>query len=366
VGIDRRTLGVVLGVATSLVACKPKLQAHATQTDDGVIVVQVTTDADAILTVRDRSCAGPTCELKFAALDFPLGKNTIAVDAKRKGKTTGVDVAFDRKEVAPTIALSTTEPGYIPCTSAFCAKDAKLKVGQDSTMTFQVVGPASAKVTIGSSRATLPVPARFVDQSTAQLKIDLHDWSSVIPLAGIEGTADLFVPIHVLVETDGKREDDLAIPAGWFRPIVHEALVGIEKGPLTLGGEPNAQKTGKSMVVLGKGEDDVWFYGAPSTLVDLDYVGVRKQQPEHQMLKCGPYNGATGSTMVRIVGVDEELTLYDRRTGKTKTTHHFYAAYQACPESVNAAGTGDETQVQRTEVDPKTIASWAKQILALP
>jgi hypothetical protein len=191
----------------------------------------------------------------------------------------------------------------------------------------------------------------------------------VVPLAGIEGTADLSVPVHVVVETESKREDDLAIPAGWFRPIVHEALAGMEKGSITLGGEPEAPapaKTGKSMIVLGKGEDDVWFFGAPATLSELDYVGVRKQLAEHQMLKCGPYAGATGSTLVRIVGVDEELTLYDRRTGKIKTTHHFYAAYKACPESVSSIGGGDETQTQRSEVDPKSIASWAKQILALP
>lgn len=364
----RSATAIVVVVSTCAVAaCKPKLEAHATQTDDGVIVLRTSTDPDATIYVRDRSCQGATCELKFAALDFPLGKNVLGVEAKRKGKTTAVDVAFDRREVPPKIALSTTEPGYIPCASDLCARDAKLKVAADSTMTFLVVGPASAKVTIGSSTATLPVPARYVDQSSATLKIDLHDWSRVVPLAGIEGTAgDLSVAIHVVVETDSEREDDLAVPAGWFRPIVHEALAPIEKGPITPGGEPGAQKAGKSMVILGKGEDDVWFYGAPSTLVDLDYVGVRKQLPEHQMLKCGPYAGATGSTVVRIVGVDEELTLYDRRTGKIKTTHHFYAAYRACPDSVSSVGGGDETQTQRSEVDPKTIESWAKQILALP
>lgn len=345
------------------VACKPKLEARVEQNDEGAIVVHATTDAGATVRVRDEECDLASCELRFAALDFPLGKNTLAVVATKKGKTRSIDVTFERKKVEPTLAISTKESGYVPCKSIFCAKEAKLKIGADSTMELRVVGPPSAKATIGHATVTLPAPSRYADASTATAKIDLHEWKSVVPLEGIDGSTELTVPIHVVVETDAKREDDLPIPVGWFRAVIHEAIAPIEKGPLVFDGDVPAPTLPKSMIIVGKSEDDVVFYGARAKLATLDLVAVRRDLPERQLLRCGPYAGATGSTVVKIMAVDQEIALYDRRTAKAKAKHRFFATYKGCPDSVSALGTGDETQIDRTLVDEKSIASWAKSVV---
>jgi len=361
----RRRVGAVLLAVVAVAGlggCRkaPKVKATATQTDD-VVEVDVTTDVinDVKVHGQEASWGEP---VRFPALSFPVGTQTIDVEATRRGKKTHLDVPFERKPVAPKLEVAAAKPdpesGW-RC-SGFCS--GSVQADDDGKVTFVVHAPTGAKVDIAGEQADVKLgdTDTRVTVDLSKVALDLPLDSVILHGSGAPPTIDL----PAKVTTDSTLEGTVGLPATVFRRAIYTTAWDIEKGPLAADGSP-APRSPKSLLRLGGTEDSKDYFGKTGIrLRDVDLIATTKWT-KRTGDDCGPY---TNVGMISHVMHDKEITVYDRRTG-TVRAHRVFTAPSWCPDTVMAdreelgGVTVSETATAETYASEDAITSWLRSLV---
>src|SRR5207237_524998 len=132
-----------------------------------------------------------------------------------------------------------------------------------------------------------------------------------------------YLTLPAKIVADETKKTTLQIAPSGFAPIVRAALASIDKGPVTFDGEPPAGKTPSSLLYVGP--EGLELFGANTLLRGLDLVAVGVMLEARDVTTCPPFVGTTGTTTVTMTAIEQDVTVYDRRTGKAKTKRHFTA-----------------------------------------
>ena len=361
----RRVNGVVfLAMAALAVAgCRkaPKVKATATQDQD---VVQVDVTTDVLNDVMVRGEPAPWGEpVKFAALSFPVGAQTIDVEAVRRGKKTHIQVPFERRVVPPKLEVvaATVDPESGWRCSGFCS--GSVKADDDGRVTLVVHAPTGAKVEIAGEKTEIALGTSetrvTLDLSKAALDLPLD--SVVLRKDGAPPTIDL----PAKVTTDSSLDGTVGLPATVFQRAVYAKAWDIEKGPVASDGS-SGPRSPRSLLRLGGTESSKDYFGkAGVRLRDVDLIATTKWT-KRTGDDCGPY---TNVGMVSHVMHDKEVVVYDRRTGAVRARRTF-AAPSWCPETVMAdreelgGVTISETATAETYASEDAITSWLRSLVS--
>jgi hypothetical protein len=355
-------LALVAVAAMAAMGCRkaPKVKATATQSDD---LVEVDVNTDVLNDVTVRGEPAPWGEpVKFAALSFPVGVQTIDVVAERRGKKTHLDVPFERKPVPPKLevvgAVNDSDSGW-RC-SGFCS--GTVKADDDGKLSLVVRAPTGAKVEIAGQKTEVALEATEtkikVDLSKAALDLPLD--SVILKSTGAPPTIDL----PARVTTDSSLEGTVGLPATVFQRAIYASAWDIEKGPIAPDGS-TTPRAAKSLLRLGGTDSSKDYFGkAGVRLRDVDLIAATKWT-KRTGDDCGPY---TNVGMVSHVLHDKEVVVYDRRTGAVRAKKKF-AASSWCPETVMAdrqevgGVTVSETATAETYGSEDAIASWLRSLV---
>jgi hypothetical protein len=361
----RRAYGVVfLAVAALAVAgCRkaPKVKATATQDDD---VVQVDVTTDVLNDVMVRGEPAPWGEpVKFAALSFPVGAQTIDVQAERRGKKTHIQVPFERKAVPPKLEVvaAKIDPDSGWRCSGFCS--GSVKADDDGRVTLVVRAPTGAKVEIAgaTTEMALGTSENRVTVDLSKAALDLPIDSVVLHKDGAPPTIDL----PAKVTTDSTLDGTVGLPATVFQRALYSKAWDIEKGPIGADGS-STPRTARSLLRLGGTESSRDYFGKSGLrLRDVDLIATTKWI-KRTGDDCGPY---TNVGMVPHVLHDKEVVVYDRRTGAVRARRTF-AASSWCPDTVMAdketlgGVTISETATAETYGSEDAITSWLRSLVS--
>lgn len=139
------------------------------------------------------------------------------------------------------------------------------------------------------------------------------------------------VPITFTFPDKTKLEGKL--PAtGSALSFVNTQLGAVAKGPVLFGGEAARPSANKSLVVYSILGSKV--LGAATTVADLDLVSATKTTT--RSLSCGSYRSRNTGNVVGMDRTlhDEEVSVYERRTGKLVATKRFASTVPSCPDVV--------------------------------
>jgi hypothetical protein len=353
---------VVLGAG-----CKPHLSVDVEVKDDGIVEVLAISDYGVKVECNGKK---PKDDLSdrfvFAAIDFKVGKQTIKCTADKSGRTRTVEAAFDRKEIPAEATLAPLDPEHtiVACVGDLCNQEKKLQIDDAGKLYFQVVAKVGVEVEIDGESATVELDEEHAVAARTTMTIDLAKHAPEISLGAFAkdaGAKGGYLKLPAKIIADDTNESSLQIAPVAFRGLIRAVLADVDKGPVTFDGDLPAGKSASSLLFLG--DPSLQFFGADTTLRGLDLVAVGVKAKEHSAGSCGSFVGSTGTTTVVKSAIDEDVTVYDRRTGKVKTKRHFTAPYGACPSTIMANGYGDETQTVTSSVDEETIAKWLATLM---
>lgn len=120
---------------------------------------------------------------------------------------------------------------------------------------------------------------------------------------------------------------------------VRTALDKVKTGPVRFANEPGT--VGPSRVVAFKRSSSTTFHGK-GTLPELELVAFAQTLPARNQ-SCGTYVGQTTGRRVTITNsaYDEEVIVYERKTGRIRTRRTFRAPMPSCTSSTtSASGSG--------------------------
>jgi hypothetical protein len=338
--------------------------AYGTQDNDEVISVTAAFIASGTCSVRlgnvireSRGGDGDFHSVTFclSPRSFPLGPQNVIVDVKCGLGSHRLMVAFERKPVkAVGLVRGDTRkvplPGVFYCSGDFCPNPDRgpnaspiheeFGVRPDGTMAMDLEIPAGASATIdgqavastveqnadGNCRATVP-----------SVKIDLNDRLLDVPLEGLVGLnpqEKMEIKIHIVA--DDERSGVLWIPGRALTIPIAALLARVVEGPVAFGADEPDQRRAQSILVLrreGNYEKIDSFFGNTATLRTLDLVAFTRTLPKKRIARCGPYISTTTdkSFFWDATAGDEEVAVYERRTGKLVAKRVFPASYR-CPE----------------------------------
>lgn len=136
--------------------------------------------------------------------------------------------------------------------------------------------------------------------------------------------------------------------------FVNTQLGTIAKGPVRFAGETAGPSANRSLVVYSILGSKV--LGTATTIGDLDLVSSEKTTI--RSLWCGSYRSRkTGNVVGMSRLLDEEVSVYERRTGALVATKRFVSRTPACPDVVRPGASIDGY------VDSSAVEAWLATFL---
>ncbi len=322
--------------------------------DEKVDVVNVrATPKDYLKTsVREVVVEGKT-GLGFSSLSatipaesFPVGKShhkvTVKGEAKgpfKKWKPVEVvrEVDVVRAALPPRARLvSTSGVGCGFTSKRVCVTSADYSLTEGKT-TYNLRAPVGTKVEVLGKTMVAKGSKESVQQS--------FDVSKELLATQVGGSSSFPVKI---TSPDGVSESaQSTLPLDSFR--IGRAFDAAKKGPMRFANEPGA--VGPSKVVALVNGSILSFRGK-GTLAELELVAFTESLPaRHQ--SCGTYVGEKSGRRVTITNsaYDQEIVVYERKTGKVRTRRTFRANMPACESSISSQYTGIKGEVDGKEIN---------------
>lgn len=288
----------------------------------------------------------------YAAESFPVG--TTRVKLKVKGETknlvrkwsaaeTIVEVDVTRPPLGPRayVGPGTSASGCFGSRVCVFPPNLDLATGK---VDFGINAPVGTKVEIQGRP--------FVGKGMTQSVPASFDMSKEVGSTPIDGR----IPIAIkLTSPDGVSEVKSAtidLNAGRIRT----ALDGVKKGPVRFAGD--SATVGPARLVAYKKGTTTTFYGK-GLLTELELVAFVESLPTRNM-SCGTYVGQTTGRRVTISNsaYDEEVVVYERKTGRVRTRRTFRAAMPGCSSSTSSAsGSGGF-------VNSKDLTAYVESLVA--
>ena len=383
--VGKRLFAIAACVACAQGGCQKEVpidvrirQPGAGDAHFGQLVLDVENgDNDAVVQVNGRTFRGAWTTSYFPALEMPLGpgKLKVKVTGPKVGART-IDFPFDRAPVDPSVrvepALGTTVTAGA-CHGSICASK---NLGADAQGTLRLLVHAAIGATVEMEGQKVVIdapPTTSSNDGTAPSGILVVNLASRVPDFPLDrlaaGSEDETVELRVKVTTDTAKEYAFSVGALAFRAAVAAEARKVASGPVLPDG---ADTPARARAMLYLREQKLEFFGAPAKLRDVDLIAIDDIKPPQTLPDCGPYksNGALAVT-VRHLRVDEEVAVYERRTGKLRKKRLFPAPKGTCPDSVSVTGTDvhgffSATDRPKDIVErpaPDVIDAWVKTAL---
>jgi hypothetical protein len=300
---------------------------------------------------------GQTLILNVPLSGMPTGKNSVAMHFEGQGKGLAKIVkaddtlTFDRKAAAPDLRLSPSAAkaggATLPCGGSLCGSTS-LPFGADGKLYVDMGNCDGCTVEAGTQKITVkgdPFPAA----------IDMMSAIANMQVAGLNGYSDIKIPLKV---TQGTDTGELTID-GKAAPLLAPILRRVAQGALLFAGETATATGAPNAAVLVRKDVGYLFrvVGTPSTMKDVDLVGVTTVI-EKALGSCGVYEGTTTKAKVNVshTGLSYDITMYDRRTGKSVGRRTIQYEDKGCADTLVA-----KTVTSFPNEDQ--VAAWAKGFL---
>lgn len=321
----RAVVFAVLAVASAGCEKPVPIAADVDLRHPGYVVILVRAEMGTQLRARDQTAVGKGPDawplFSFPALAFPAGTVTVAIDATLGARKGHFDLTFHRPLLPATVQIGSL-PGEMsfPCAGPFC--EGMLARGADDTIQLTLKGAPGTVVEIEGQKLTLGS-----GEAPATVKLGL---AKRVPDSLDELANDTWIDVPVKVTTDTTAEDVLrlssrAVAAGLAGRIL--ASVG---SSIDLGGGDAAPVRGSLLFV--KRDRTIGHVGGGSKLADVDRVAVATSVKRG--LKSCEYAGLGGSWSLYHTAVDDEIVVYDCRTGKERAKRTFAAVKRGCPAAI--------------------------------
>ncbi len=272
----------------------------------------------------------------FPAELFPVGKSRVKVTVKgevksiaiKKWKPVDVPVEIDveRKALPPRARIVTEGGAGCGFTSARICITTPNPSFADGKTSYFFSGPVGTKIelqgkTVVTKGATERVMAPF-------------DFSKELLATPVNGSSTLTFKV---TSPDGITQS-ASTQLQLTPQRMGRTLDAVKKGPLRFASEP--MTVGPSKVVALVEPSGVVFRGQ-GTLPQLELVAFVESLPARSR-DCGTYVGSKTGKRVTISNsaYDEEIVVYERKTGKVRTRRTFRADMPACAASLSSEYTG--------------------------
>jgi hypothetical protein len=166
------------------------------------------------------------------------------------------------------------------------------------------------------------------------------------------------------VVADSERSGVLTIPGHALAAPIAATLAAVADGPVVVEKDTPAPRRPRSLIELRAKVIDGYF-GSPATLKELDLVAITKARPLRTIARCGPYRSEMSGRPISWTasGGDEEVAVYERRTGRVVARRVFGASYD-CPTFYTAT-VGYETMGRSDTKNEKAHAQAHRWLAGL-
>jgi hypothetical protein len=266
----------------------------------------------------------------------PKGTNKVTMDFTGEGggltnKTVATgELSFERKAAAPSLTLvAVPKPGAtdLSCRGALCGSGTTLPFGADARLSVDLTSCDGCDVDVGGQKIA-------VRGAHAVSSIDLTN--AIANASASEVTGDMRLSFKITLEgetTDVPFEALGALLAGTvFKRIL--------QGPVHFAGEA-AGGPPKSAVIVRKeaGHGVIEKVGSAAHVRDFDLVGIATTS-DASLGSCGTYEKSDTKAKVNIEhrGLTFDITMYDRRTGKSLGRRSVGPENVGCGDKLTSAG----------------------------
>jgi hypothetical protein len=301
--------------------------ASAIETEDGFLEITATTKENGYYRIgvtghpEDHFDYTNTPKLKIPLESIPKGPTTLDVQltqGKRKGS---FPLKVERQPLKPVLTITPDGSGTaIACSGTYCKGTIPIVSGHAKVTLTTMKG---TKVRIGATEIV-------TDARQSKQELALFRPEDVVMAAVTKGTTLVQVPVHIESPEGVAQDGTLDLAHGTFVGEVRAALGKVASGPVTFGDEPPTPKPARSLFWIFETE----LMGSAQHLRDVDLVAVTSF-PTVRKVSCGTYKGRTTGAEVTIDRElqDYDMTVYDRRSGKTIAKRRFAAPLMDCPDS---------------------------------
>lgn len=271
-----------------------------------------------------------------------------------KGQKVEMKVPLTRK---PSLRSERQAPGFssrLVCGGLEC----EVREGFASELVIEVKAPEGTKVEMGDASGT-------VGASTLSLKPKIAHALLEVPMGEIQSsssTKTLPLPIELTLPDGTVLAQSMNIGTNTVREEAFRALAAAANGPQELAGDSEAARAKRDTMVhlrmVGTSPTLEAFCGPDATKVaEVDLVAIQTKAGERER-SCGTYVGPSGEkASFGVTMFDNEVAIYDRRSGKKLASRTFNAPPGQCPSNITRAAGGLS---QTSEVTWEVRSAFAK------
>ncbi|MBX3126237.1 MAG: hypothetical protein KF718_05950 [Polyangiaceae bacterium] len=368
--MKRSTLPLILVVLVALLACKakPRITTETTPVDDQLMVrIDVSPASAGTARLHGQAAFEGVGAIEVASdgtaralvplADVPMGKHTITVTftgpgkglaSTSEGKTT---FTFDRTPIVPTLVLKpVAQPGAttLTCKGDLCAEGTSLAITSEAKLSVDLTSCDGCTVEVLGQKFAV------TGDSTPAL-VDLIPVVGAAPVSELASLGYLKVPLKVRTKEGGVADSSADLLGSVIGAVVFNRVA---LGPLTFPGDGPAADSPTSAIVVRRdvGYGVVTLVGDARVGSDIDLVGLAKAS-EHSLGSCGVYEHSNTKERVNVAhkGLSYQVTLVDRRTGKTRGQRSFRPVNQGCHGQLVAGVKTVYSRPAASEID-----TWAR------
>ncbi len=361
----------LLACLSSLAACKgsTRVTTHVEQIYDN-LYVEIGTEAGATGKARfeglpafekigpvEITAQGGKTSVPLASV--PLGKHEITVLFEGQGRGLLKNIAskttfsFERKPLAPRLKLKPSPQAgakTLRCKSDLCEGEIELPITPAGKLSVLLTDCEGCGVDVGGQKFSVgPEPSAAL--------IDLTNVVGSSPATSIKSLNNMKIPLSVT------REGQSTVLNAELLGTVVGAIVlrRVTEGPLVFAGDSPAPAPRSAAIVRKDAAAGVVLTTGPAKFVrDFDLIGVADAR-EGSLGSCGIYqkeNDPSSKVEIKKLGLTFDITLFDRRSGKSVGRRTFRPQDGPCFEK-HVAGA---KSVTRKPADSE-MKAWASSFL---
>lgn len=274
-----------------------------------------------------------------------------------RGQRVETKVALTRK---PTLVSQRQGPGF--SSRLVCGGlDCEVKEGFAASFVIEVRAPEGTKVKVGDASGT-------VGTSTLKLEPRIGPMLVEVPMGEIESSSSrktLPLPVELVLADGTTLNGTLEVGTNTVREEAMRALAAAAKGPVEMGADTEAARGKRDTMaylrLVGSSPTLEAFWGPDTTkLAEVDLVAIQTPAGKRER-SCGTYVGPSGEkASFGVTMFDNDVAVFDRRTGKKLAERAFPAPPGQCPSNITRSVGGLS---QTSEVSWEVRSAFAKKFI---
>ena len=302
--------------------------------------------------------AGRTLEVSVPLAGVPRGKHQVTMEFVGEGRGLAKKVvanrtlAFERGAIEPTLRLvAVPKPGVptITCKGALCGSGTRIPFGADAKIDVDLTECDGCEVVVGAQKIAVRGPHTVAS-------IDLTSSIANAPGANLAGLSDMKIPFNITLEGQTSEVHFEALAS----VLAGSVLRRVAQGPLAFP-EDTAGSAPKSVAIV-RSEANRGVHrtvGTAARVRDYDLIGLATGS-EVNLGTCGVYvNTVTKEKKILPhKGVSFDITMYDRRTGRTIGRRSFPPENTGCSQQYTGGASYGSSFPSEAAIE-----AWARSFL---